>query len=246
MFNNPPPPPSYPLLPRPQNMTRKKPPNMSLIKSCQWPSLDAQAYPSPPMTNSPTSPKRSQFSEERPVHVHEAATAPPSASIGPPRPMMGSQVLPPPSSVPPFMFSMPGPPLPYGHDPQPRRRSQSIPPYQLSYPRPPDMLQQSSLPPPVMTTHGQLIPGTLINTSTGAVSLATVVGKIARAGTRRTKAHVARACQNCKKAHLSCDDERPCTRCVATRKEVSLKLRSATLTIPGNLHRCGAQKAREA
>ena len=36
----------------------------------------------------------------------------------------------------------------------------------------------------------------------------------------RTKAHVASACVNCKRAHLSCDIQRPCTRCVATGKQV--------------------------
>jgi hypothetical protein len=39
---------------------------------------------------------------------------------------------------------------------------------------------------------------------------------------RRTKAHVAAACVNCKKAHLSCDVQRPCGRCVASSKQVSL------------------------
>jgi hypothetical protein len=39
---------------------------------------------------------------------------------------------------------------------------------------------------------------------------------------RRTKAHVASACVNCKRAHLSCDIQRPCTRCVATGKQVRL------------------------
>lgn len=37
---------------------------------------------------------------------------------------------------------------------------------------------------------------------------------------RRTKAHVASACVNCKKAHLSCDIQRPCGRCVASGKQV--------------------------
>jgi hypothetical protein len=37
---------------------------------------------------------------------------------------------------------------------------------------------------------------------------------------RRTKAHVASACVNCKKAHLSCDVQRPCGRCVASGKQV--------------------------
>ncbi|CAN9088634.1 unnamed protein product [Alternaria alternata] len=39
---------------------------------------------------------------------------------------------------------------------------------------------------------------------------------------RRTKAHVASACVNCKKAHLSCDIQRPCGRCVASGKQVSI------------------------
>lgn len=37
---------------------------------------------------------------------------------------------------------------------------------------------------------------------------------------RRNKAHVASACVNCKRAHLSCDVQRPCMRCVASGKEV--------------------------
>ncbi|KAF1996876.1 hypothetical protein P154DRAFT_305174 [Amniculicola lignicola CBS 123094] len=40
---------------------------------------------------------------------------------------------------------------------------------------------------------------------------------------RRTKAHVASACVNCKKAHLSCDVQRPCGRCVASGKQESCK-----------------------
>ena len=39
-------------------------------------------------------------------------------------------------------------------------------------------------------------------------------------GGRRSKAHVANACGNCKRAHLSCDVQRPCVRCVATSKAV--------------------------
>ncbi|PYH82279.1 hypothetical protein BO82DRAFT_64943 [Aspergillus uvarum CBS 121591] len=37
---------------------------------------------------------------------------------------------------------------------------------------------------------------------------------------RRTKAHVASACVNCKKKHLGCDPARPCRRCVLSGKEV--------------------------
>lgn len=39
--------------------------------------------------------------------------------------------------------------------------------------------------------------------------------------TRRTKAHVASACVNCKKKHLGCDSARPCRRCVLSGKAVS-------------------------
>ncbi|KAF2761516.1 hypothetical protein EJ05DRAFT_174586 [Pseudovirgaria hyperparasitica] len=35
---------------------------------------------------------------------------------------------------------------------------------------------------------------------------------------RVTKAHVKSACNHCKKAHLSCDDKRPCNRCITTNK----------------------------
>jgi hypothetical protein len=38
---------------------------------------------------------------------------------------------------------------------------------------------------------------------------------------RRTKAHVASACVNCKKKHLGCDPARPCRRCVLSGKAVS-------------------------
>ena len=42
--------------------------------------------------------------------------------------------------------------------------------------------------------------------------------------TRRTKAHVASACVNCKKKHLGCDSARPCRRCVLAGKSVSAVL----------------------
>lgn len=38
---------------------------------------------------------------------------------------------------------------------------------------------------------------------------------------RKSKAHVASACINCKRAHLSCDVQRPCQRCVSSGKQVS-------------------------
>lgn len=41
-------------------------------------------------------------------------------------------------------------------------------------------------------------------------------------GGRKAKAHVASACINCKRAHLSCDISRPCARCIASGKQVCL------------------------
>jgi hypothetical protein len=39
---------------------------------------------------------------------------------------------------------------------------------------------------------------------------------------RKAKTHVASACVNCKRAHLSCDVQRPCARCTTSGKQVSL------------------------
>jgi hypothetical protein len=46
---------------------------------------------------------------------------------------------------------------------------------------------------------------------------------LAQKSTRRTKAHVASACVNCKKKHLGCDPARPCRRCVLSGKAVSFR-----------------------
>lgn len=54
-------------------------------------------------------------------------------------------------------------------------------------------------------------------TSTGA----TLTSPTQPRSGRKTKAHVASACMNCKRAHLSCDTQRPCTRCVTSGKQVS-------------------------
>lgn len=69
-------------------------------------------------------------------------------------------------------------------------------------------------------------------------------------GGRKAKAHVASACINCKRAHLSCDVSRPCARCVASGKQVCLVLliaNSTALTLKvGHLRRCSAQETRAA
>ena len=55
------------------------------------------------------------------------------------------------------------------------------------------------------------------------VSAAQHAAAIASRSGRRSKSHVANACGNCKRAHLSCDVQRPCNRCVSTGKTVSLE-----------------------
>lgn len=55
-------------------------------------------------------------------------------------------------------------------------------------------------------------------TTAGPAPLASL--STAAAGGRRSKAHVANACSNCKRAHLSCDVDRPCNRCIQTGKTV--------------------------
>ena len=73
-------------------------------------------------------------------------------------------------------------------------------------------------------------------------------GPVSPRTTRKTKAHVASACVNCKKKHLRCDNARPCHRCTQSGKEVRKFVLSTTrgLTFLGFL--CGrrAQKARSA
>lgn len=57
--------------------------------------------------------------------------------------------------------------------------------------------------------------------TSGTSSTGTITRALLPKGTRRTKAHVASACVNCKKKHLGCDPARPCRRCVLSGKEVS-------------------------
>lgn len=54
----------------------------------------------------------------------------------------------------------------------------------------------------------------------GAATAGPVSRVLPQKSTRRTKAHVASACVNCKKKHLGCDPARPCRRCVLSGKAV--------------------------
>lgn len=83
----------------------------------------------------------------------------------------------------------------------PRYGDQSAPPYATS-PRP---LAGTAYPLPPFETS---VPGP-------------TTPSLTQKSTRRTKAHVASACVNCKKKHLGCDPARPCRRCVLAGKAVS-------------------------
>jgi hypothetical protein len=212
-----------PILPPPQHRHHGIHTDMALTKPQQWHSahgFDAPPpLPSPPMTDSPTSPNQSQFPEERPVPAVSSypAATPVTTNPIPESTGMASQVLAPPSSLPPYQFSAP-PPAGVSYQVQTpesliRQRSQSIPPYSMSF------LPSAQAPPSF--TYGHM-PGVAPQLYSSPLGPAGIGGQSRphRGGMRRAKAHVARACQNCKRAHLSCDENRPCNRCVATRKEV--------------------------
>ncbi|XP_077661207.1 uncharacterized protein AFUA_6G11110 [Aspergillus fumigatus Af293] len=59
------------------------------------------------------------------------------------------------------------------------------------------------------------------SSSRGTSPTGTTTRALLPKGTRRTKAHVASACVNCKKKHLGCDPARPCRRCVLSGKEAT-------------------------
>jgi hypothetical protein len=195
---------------------RRRQANITLTKSTQWSfpaNADDPAYISPPMSDSPTSPKRFQFPEERttaPGEPTSGASLP--ESTAPPSTMTSFQTYPAPTPILPQHF-------PFG--PVRVLSSGAIQPFnpgvQQAQFRHQEMQPQGQV---LRTYSGQPILGTAV---VGPVSIPTQqVPRIPRVTPRRGKAHVAKACQNCKKAHLSCDDARPCSRCVATRKEVGL------------------------
>ena len=197
-------------------------PDLTLTKSPLWSysaGLGAQAYPSPPMSDSPTSPRRS--SQQPPTSSRNgsgtlapATTSLPAVGITPriqgaPPPITdASQVYPSQQQV---LY------VPQRQDLQPRPPALGLP-GRAVYSEPFASSSQVSMAPMLGAQQfgAQAPPGLYA----GPVSAPTPsVPRIQRTS-RRAKAHVAKACQNCKKAHLSCDEARPCTRCVASGKQV--------------------------
>ncbi|PWY89827.1 hypothetical protein BO70DRAFT_129626 [Aspergillus heteromorphus CBS 117.55] len=81
----------------------------------------------------------------------------------------------------------------------------------------------SSRLPPSLTAQGisQPAASAYAQPSFGTSPPGTTARPLPQKPTRRTKAHVASACVNCKKKHLGCDPARPCRRCVLSGKEAT-------------------------
>lgn len=179
-------------------------------------SSSPHSYPSPPMSESSPSRRSSRYSEEdRP-----RPAAAPSSSL---RTQSTSYEAP--AATPAIV--LPGPqqlPQPFGGE----TRAEAQQPY-----RPESMLQHYEAAHTTATQQmGQLpafgyhgtSPAIFPSQSSGPQfnpSEFTPPNPRGPKPARRTKAHVASACINCKRAHLSCDVQRPCARCIATGKQVS-------------------------
>jgi Fungal Zn(2)-Cys(6) binuclear cluster domain len=217
---------------------RQRRPDLVLVQSTKW-SYSAyrdRAYPSPPMSGSPTSPRRptTQFTDDRSAGAFNfsataATSAPGSQGSQTPRTSMDGPVAVPAGYQPhqhQQQYGQYRPPYPeqqrYELQPRPISTHPALAPqYQPSYSQAP---QPGPL--PLVPTSRSQVPG--MATFQGPTSLAGASNPRVTRTSRRAKAHVARACQNCKKAHLSCDEARPCARCVSSDKQVSLASLSPT------------------
>lgn len=83
-------------------------------------------------------------------------------------------------------------------------------------------VEQSALPPLLTSSLPRQVPPSYPVPAVEASTPVTTARSLGPRSTRRTKAHVASACVNCKKKHLGCDSARPCRRCVLAGKAVSL------------------------
>jgi hypothetical protein len=98
------------------------------------------------------------------------------------------------------------------------------------------------------TTSHPIAQSTPQTASQPSTSASNATPSMSSRGGRKSKAHVASACINCKRAHLSCDVSRPCARCVSAGKQVChhvhafIALRSLLTPRSGHLRRCTTQK----
>lgn len=212
---------------------RQRRPDLVLVQSPKW-SYSAyrdRAYPSPPMSGSPTSPGRSttHYTDDRSAGAFNftaggPTTAPGTQASQTPRTSMDGPLAIPAgyqSHHQQHQYGQYRPPYPeqqrYEIQPRPLATHPALAPhYQPSY----SQAQQLQGPLPLVPTSRSQVPG--MATFQGPTSLGGASNPRVTRTSRRAKAHVARACQNCKKAHLSCDEARPCARCVSSGKQVNL------------------------
>lgn len=208
------------LHPKPSYWEQRRP-NLTLTKSPLWSYSavrGAHSYPSPPMSNSPTSPRRSSQLPSTSSYNAAGTSAPAATGIS----ALGAPPRTPAIPAPTAEISQPYPGQPqtsFGQqrqDLQPRPPAVG-PPVSVAYSEPYALGAGVSMAPMLGEQFRAQLPPVAY---AGPVSAPTPsVPRIPRTS-RRAKAHVAKACQNCKKAHLSCDEARPCTRCVASGKQV--------------------------
>lgn len=206
-------------LPEPTNSLAKLPSHFSPARP------ESQSYPSPPMSDSHSPARRSAHIVETDGHpyapslhdprrVEGIAPPPGPPSLLDPRSAGASQGFPPPRTVYPGEPQARPQPLHYpsGRALEPHYGGMQVPQnYAYGYapqPMPPYHGSRGPVPGPQAQPTAIIAPPPLRQTKPA----------------RRTKAHVASACVNCKKAHLSCDVQRPCGRCVASGKQVSALL----------------------
>jgi hypothetical protein len=160
-------------------------------------------YPSPPMSRPPSPPQQPPASTSGDIATTSLNVPSTTTSTAPP-------LLPP--------FTSPTEPPPSSLD------SASFPSATAYLPTFPSQTE---------TSYGASQTGSIVQSGIAGQAAAAVATSASSSGPssrtpRKSKAHVASACINCKRAHLSCDVQRPCGRCVASGKQVSC---SAAFTV---------------
>ncbi|KAI0117776.1 hypothetical protein GGR51DRAFT_267201 [Nemania sp. FL0031] len=178
-----------------------------------------RAYPSPPMSGSPPRPpKPNQEVAERgqggfQAPTHDAYRVGPAISGVEYRTVHPQHPLPPPPSL---TTSRPLPSETPERNPYQYRRPEDPIGRQPTYPQPAGQMipqPQYSLPP--VAGPGFAPPYSMPTNSQGLENPSFTSPK----SQRKTKGHVASACVPCKRAHLRCDAQRPCSRCLSNGKE---------------------------
>lgn len=153
---------------------------------------EGPGYPSPPMSTPSTPARAPPELSSATTEARTSTAAPSTANLAPP----GL-----PTTIPSIPFAAPPPlaPGPY------------FPPFQ-------GQVSGSPLA-PIAAPGAFQLGGNVTSAPTVTVTSSVAEQGLTRSG-RKPRGHVASACVNCKKAHLSCDVHRPCSRCVASGKQV--------------------------